>query len=222
MDGPPLVRAAYRLPFTGCRCMSGNLFIVCAPSGAGKTSLVTALLKADPRVRLSVSYTTRGARPGEVDGRDYHFVARRKFEEMATAGLFLESAVVHGNYYGTSQDWINAQRAEGADILLEIDWQGAAQVRTMIPEAVGIFILPPSFETLVSRLNARAQDPPDVIARRLDAAREEISHVSDFNYVIINDNFDEAVRDLTCIVRARRLLASSQLARYSDLINRMK
>jgi guanylate kinase len=201
--------------------MSGNLFIVCAPSGAGKTSLVSALLKADPGIKLSVSYTTRNPRPGEVDGRDYHFVTNTKFEEMVEAGAFLESAFVHDNYYGTSQHWINEQRAAGADILLEIDWQGAAQVRRMIPDAVGIFILPPSFETLIGRLNKRAQDPPDVINRRLTAAREEISHVSEFNYVIINDNFDEAVLDLTSIVRARRLLAASQIARHSELIKRM-
>jgi guanylate kinase len=201
--------------------MSGNLFIVCAPSGAGKTTLVDALLKADSGIRLSVSYTTRPPRAGEVDGREYHFVSQEKFQEMAAAGAFLESALVHGNYYGTSQPWINDQRAAGADILLEIDWQGAAQVRKMMPDAIGIFILPPSFEALVGRLNKRAQDPPDVIARRIAGAREEISHVSEFKYVIINDKFDEAVKDLVSIVRARRLLATSQLARHSDLINRM-
>ena len=201
--------------------MSGNLFIVCAPSGAGKTTLVDALLKADSGIRLSVSYTTRKPRAGEVDGREYHFVSQEKFQEMAAAGAFLESALVHGNYYGTSQPWINDQRAAGADILLEIDWQGAAQVRKMMPDAIGIFILPPSFEALVGRLNKRAQDPPDVIARRIAGAREEISHVSEFKYVIINDKFDEAVKDLVSIVRARRLLATSQLARHSDLINRM-
>ena len=201
--------------------MSGNLFIVCAPSGAGKTTLVDALLKADSGIRLSVSYTTRQPRAGEVDGREYHFVSQEKFQEMSAAGAFLESALVHGNYYGTSQPWINDQRAAGADILLEIDWQGAAQVRKMMPDAIGIFILPPSFEALVGRLNRRAQDPPDVIARRIAGAREEISHVSEFKYVIINDKFDEAVKDLVSIVRARRLLATSQLARHSDLINRM-
>ena len=201
--------------------MSGNLFIVCAPSGAGKTTLVAELLKADRGLRLSISYTTRPARAGEVDGREYHFVSEQTFHEMAAAGAFLESAHVHGNYYGTSQPWINEQRAAGADILLEIDWQGAAQVRKMMPDAIGIFILPPSFEALVSRLNARAQDPPAVIARRIAAARAEISHVSDFKYVIINDKFDDAVLDLVCIVRARRLLASSQMARHRDLINRM-
>jgi guanylate kinase len=201
--------------------MSGNLFIVCAPSGAGKTTLVDALLKADSGIRLSVSYTTRQPRAGEVDGREYHFVSQEKFQEMSAAGAFLESALVHGNYYGTSQPWINDQRAAGADILLEIDWQGAAQVRKMMPDAIGIFVLPPSFEALVGRLNKRAQDPPDVIARRIAGAREEISHVSEFKYVIINDKFDEAVKDLVSIVRARRLLATSQLARHSDLINRM-
>jgi guanylate kinase len=201
--------------------MNGNLFIVCAPSGAGKTSLVGELLKADQGIRLSVSYTTRNPRPGEVDGREYHFVTQQKFEEMTNAGAFLESALVHGNYYGTSQHWINEQRAAGGDILLEIDWQGAAQVRKMIPDAIGIFVLPPSFESLIGRLNKRAQDPPDIIARRITAAREEISHVSEFNYVIINDKFDDAARDLTSIVRAQRLLASAQLARHSTLINRM-
>jgi guanylate kinase len=201
--------------------MSGNLFIVCAPSGAGKTTLVAALLKADPGIRLSVSYTTRNPRAGEIDGREYHFVSEQKFQEMAAAGAFLESAQVHGNYYGTSHPWINEQRAAGADILLEIDWQGAAQVRKMMSDAIGIFILPPSFDALVSRLTTRAQDPPDIIARRIAAAREEISHVSEFKYVIINDKFDEAVKDLVSIVRARRLLATSQLTRHSDLINRM-
>jgi guanylate kinase len=201
--------------------MSGNLFIVCAPSGAGKTTLVAALLKADPGIRLSISHTTRKPRAGEVNGRDYHFIDEKEFLKMASAGAFLESALVHGNHYGTSQPWILDQRAAGADILLEIDWQGAAQVRSLMPDAIGIFILPPSFEALVSRLNTRAQDPPDVIARRIAAAREEISHVSEFNYVIINDKFDEAVLDLRSIVRARRLLAVSQLARHSDLINRM-
>ena len=201
--------------------MTGNLFIVCAPSGAGKTSLVAELLKADPGIKLSVSYTTREPRPGEVDGRDYHFISRQVFDDMVKAGAFLESACVHGNHYGTSHPWIRDQRAAGADILLEIDWQGAAQVRQLMPDAIGIFIMPPSFESLLARLNTRAQDPPDVIARRVAAARAEISHVSEFKYVIINDKFDEAVRDLISIVRARRLLASSQLPRHSDLINRM-
>ena len=202
--------------------MTGNLFIVCAPSGAGKTSLVNELLQADPKIKLSVSYTTRRPRPGEVDGREYHFVTEQKFGQMAEQGAFLESALVHGNHYGTSQHWIAGQRAAGADILLEIDWQGAVQVRKLIPESIGIFILPPSFEALLARLNKRAQDPLDVIAQRLAAAREEINHVGEFNYVIINDNFNEAAQNLISIVRAQRLRTASQLARHGDLINRMK
>ncbi len=185
--------------------MSGNLFIVCAPSGGGKTSLVNELLKADPTVGLSISYTTRPPRPGEADGRDYHFVDEQRFKQLLEHGDLLESALVHGHHYGTSQSWVAEHRAAGDDIVLEIDWQGAAQVRRLIPEAIGIFILPPSFETLVSRLNKRAQDTPDVIAQRLAAAREEISHASEFDYVIINSDFEEAVRDLIAIVRAQRL-----------------
>jgi len=202
--------------------MTGNLFIVCAPSGAGKTSLVGELLKVDTQISLSVSYTTRQPRPGEVDGREYHFVSEQKFEQMLEQGEFLESALVHGNHYGTSQRWINGQRSGGSDILLEIDWQGAAQVRKLMPEAIGIFILPPSIEALTRRLNERAQDSQDVIARRLAAARMEISHVAEFNYVIINDNFGQAAQDLISIIRAQRLLAPVQLGRHNDLINRMK
>ena len=202
--------------------MTGSLFIVCAASGTGKTSLVKELLKADPGIKLSVSYTTRQPRPGEIADREYHFVSPQEFEQMLERGEFLESAQVHGNYYGTSQRWITAQRATGSDILLEIDWQGAAQVRKLIPDSVGVFILPPSFEALTARLNKRAQDRPEVIARRLAAAREEISHFTEFDYVIINDEFDAAVEDLSSIVRARRLLLPVQLARHQDLINRMK
>ena len=202
--------------------MNGNLFIVCAPSGAGKTSLVNELLQADPRIRLSVSYTTRRPRPGEVDGREYHFVTEQEFAQMIARGDFLENALVHGNHYATSAHWISEQRAAGHDIMLEIDWQGASQVRQLIPEAIGIFILPPSFETLLARLNKRAQDSPDVIARRLAAARDEISHAGEFKYVIINDNFSEAAQDLISIVRAERLLTPVQLARHSKQINRMK
>ena len=202
--------------------MNGNLFIVCAPSGAGKTSLVGELLKADPQIRLSVSYTTRKPRPGEVDGREYHFVTEQEFAQMTARGAFLENALVHGNHYATSAHWISEQRSAGQDIMLEIDWQGASQVRQVIPEAIGIFILPPSFETLMSRLNKRAQDSPDVIARRLTAARDEISHAGEFKYVIINDNFTEAAQDLISIVRAQRLLTPVQLARHGSLINRMK
>jgi len=202
--------------------IAGNLFIICAPSGAGKTSLVNALLEREPQIELSISYTTRPPRPGEAHGREYHFVSRETFLAMAQRGEFLESAEVHGNLYGTSQPWIDARRREGLDILLEIDWQGAQQVRRLIPEAVGVFILPPSLEILRKRLTARGQDSDEVIDQRLANAREEIAHVEEFDYVIINQNFDVAVVDLVSIVRAQRLRITAQLTRYRDLINSMK
>ncbi|HZP91987.1 MAG TPA: guanylate kinase [Burkholderiales bacterium] len=202
--------------------MTGNLFVVCAPSGAGKTSLVRALLARDPHVHLSVSHTTRAARPGERDGRDYHYVSRETFQRMVEAGEFLESAEVHGNYYGTSQRWVDEQRSHGNDIVLEIDWQGARQVRRLIAETIGIFVLPPSLEVLRARLTDRRQDSPSVIERRLAAARSEIAHVEEFDYVIINKDFDDAVEDLASIVRATRLRLPVQLARNSALINSLK
>lgn len=201
---------------------AGNLFIVCAPSGAGKTSLVNALLEREPDIELSVSFTTRAPRHAEVDGRDYHFVTRETFLAMAARGDFLESAEVHGNLYGTSQPWIDARRAEGRDIVLEIDWQGARQVRGLIPEAVGVFILPPSLDALHRRLTSRGQDSAEVIERRLANARAEIAHVEEFDYVIINQSFDVAVTDLVSIVRAQRLTVTAQLTRHQELINAMK
>ncbi len=202
--------------------MKGNVFIICAPSGAGKTSLVAELLRRDRSARLSVSHTTRAPRPGEQDGRDYHFVARPAFEAMIERGEFLESAEVHGNLYGTSQAWIDEQLARDVDIVLEIDWQGAQQVRRLIAEAIGIFILPPSPETLRRRLIDRGQDSKAVIERRLQAARGEIAHLSEFDYVMINNNFDDAVEDLVSIVRATRLRIAAQVSRHSDLINSLK
>ena len=202
--------------------MKGNAFIVCAPSGAGKTSLVAELLRRDRNVRLSVSHTTRAPRPGEQEGRDYRFVSRPAFESMIKRGEFLESAEVHGNLYGTSQAWIDQQRARNADIVLEIDWQGARQVRKLIPEAIGIFILPPSPDTLRRRLVERGQDSNDVIERRVRAAQGEIAHLAEFDYVIINSNFDDAVEDLVSIVRAIRLRIDAQVSRHSDLINLLK
>ena len=201
---------------------AGNLFIICAPSGAGKTSLVNALLEREPDIELSVSYTTRPPRTGEEHGREYHFVSRDVFLAMASRGEFLESAEVHGNLYGTSQSWINERRATGRDIVLEIDWQGAQQVRRLVPGAIGVFIVPPSLQILRKRLTARGQDSAEVIERRLANAREEIGHVEEFDYVIINQNFDIAVVDLVSIVRAQRLKLITQLDRYSDLINGMK
>jgi len=202
--------------------VKGNVFIVCAPSGAGKTSLVRELLARDPNVQLSVSYTTRAPRPGEQDGRDYHFVTRPVFLAMLERAEFLESAEVHGNLYGTSQAWIEAHRGQGHDIVLEIDWQGAQQVRKVIPEAIGIFILPPSLEVLRQRMMDRRQDSAAVIERRLKAARGEIAHLEEFDYVIINNNFDEAVGDLASIVRSARLRLLAQIERHIDLINSLK
>ncbi len=202
--------------------MTGNVFIICAPSGAGKTSLVAELLRRDGNTLLSVSHTTRAPRPGERDGRDYHFVSRPAFVAMLERGEFLESAEVHGNLYGTSQGWIDKQRARDVDIVLEIDWQGAQQVRRLIPDAIGIFILPPSPETLRRRLIDRGQDSDAVIERRLQAARGEIAHLSEFDYVMINASFDDAVEDLVSIVRATRLRTPVQVSRHIDLINSLK
>jgi guanylate kinase len=192
--------------------VAGSLFILCAPSGAGKTSLVKALLEADPAIKVSVSYTTRPPRAGEADGVDYHFVTRTRFDELQAQNEFLESAFVHGNYYATSHTWIGRQVATGQDVLLEIDWQGAAQVRKLLPDAVTIFILPPSLESLEERLNRRGLDAPEVIAQRLAAAREEICHVNEFDYVIINEDFSRAAKDLCAIVRASRLRRVQQLS----------
>jgi len=200
--------------------MSGILFIVSSPSGGGKTSLVKALLEAEPGLRLSVSHTTRPARPGEVDGRDYYFVTPAVFERMLEAGEFLESAMIYGNRYGTSQKWIERERAEGRDVLLEIDWQGAQQVRRLMRQVASIFILPPSPEVLESRLRGRGQDSDEVVARRLAAAREEISHAGEYDYVIINDDFNRAAQDLRSIVRAEQLKLARQLARNVNLFNR--
>ncbi len=201
--------------------MSGNLLIVSAPSGAGKTSLVAALLDADPRVSKSVSFTTRAPRNGEVNGREYNFVSVAQFESMRADGEFVESALVHGNHYGTSHKWMSARIAEGVDILLEIDWQGAAQVRRVHTDAVGIFILPPSYAALLSRLTGRATDAPAVIAQRLHNAREEMAHLFDFDYVIINQDFDLAAQELSAIVVAERLKRARQVARNQALIDQL-
>jgi guanylate kinase len=200
---------------------SGTLFIVSAPSGAGKTTLVSGLLAADPMIRKSVSYTTRKPRLGEENGQDYHFVDAAEFERMRTKGEFLETAEVHGNLYGTSKRTVETETAGGSDVVLEIDWQGAAQIRKLHPRAVAIFILPPSIEALEKRLRGRGQDSPDVIAKRIAAARGEISHVGEFDYVIINEEFNRAAQDLISIVRAERLRLPRQLARHTDLINQV-
>ena len=200
----------------------GNVFVVTAPSGAGKTTLVAALLAADQNVQLSVSFTTRAPRAGEVNGKDYHFVERAEFERMINAGELLEHAEVYGNYYGTSQRWISEVLDNGRDILLEIDWQGAQQVRRLFPEAIGLFVLPPSVDVLETRLRNRGKDSEETIARRMAAAREEISHVEELDYVIVNEHIDEAVRDIVSIVRAERLTLPRQSVRHAALITSLK
>ncbi len=196
----------------------GNLYIISAPSGAGKTSLVKALLQSEVDLSLSVSYTTRAPRPEEVDGRDYHFVSREGFEERLKQGEFLESAQVYGNFYGTSKTWINEALRASRDILLEIDSQGARQVRQVFPASVSIFVLPPSLQVLEARLRNRAQDSLEVISQRLASARDEISHVGEYDYVILNDRLDRALDDLKCIVHAERLRVEKQLARHHSLL----
>lgn len=196
----------------------GNLFIITAASGAGKTSLVKALLAKDAHLKLSISHTTRKPRPGEVDGADYHFVDDVSFSHMLGEAQFLESAEVHEARYGTSQAAVNAPLTAGFDVILEIDWQGAEQVRRLYPKAVSIFVLPPSVATLAHRLNTRGQDSSETIAKRVAAAREEMRHVSEFDYVTINDDFDIALQDISAIIRTQRLASAVQLQRYASLI----
>jgi guanylate kinase len=208
----PTVIATKAPPASGC------LFVVAAPSGGGKTSLVKALLEREPGMRLSVSYTTRPPRPGERDGVDYHFVDEPTFATLKDRGEFLEHALVHGNWYATSATWLRKEVEAGHDVLLEIDWQGARQVRSLIPGAVLIFILPPSLALLKERLEKRGQDSPEVIARRLENAREEMRHCGEFDYVIMNQDFARAVDDLSVIVRAARLAAPRQQARHAAVV----
>ena len=192
--------------------------MVAAPSGGGKSSMVNALLEREPEIRLSVSYTTRPPRPGESEGNHYHFLDVPTFLELKARGEFLEHAFVHGNWYATSATWLQAEVSAGQDVLLEIDWQGAAQVRRLVTDSVHIFILPPSIEALKERLTKRAQDPPDIIAERLTAAREEMRHCGEFDYVIMNQDFARAVDDLSVIVRAARLTAARQQVRHAKAL----
>ena len=194
----------------------GRLFMVTAPSGAGKSSLVSALLNHDHSLVLSISHTTRDPRPGEKDGREYHFISVAEFEERKEKGEFLESALVHGNYYGTSRVWIEQQMAAGRDVLLEIDWQGARQVRSKFPDTVGIFILPPSIDTLSARLHKRGTDSEATITRRLLGAGAEIAHAPEFEYVIINDDFETARSQLQSSVTASRLSYRHQAVRHRE------
>jgi len=195
-----------------------TLYVVSAPSGAGKTSLVKALVDATPGVTVSVSHTTRAPRPGEQDGINYHFVSKATFETMMGQGVFLEHALVFDNYYGTSGDWVNAQLEAGADVILEIDWQGARQVRQRLPQACGIFVLPPSRAALEQRLRGRGQDSEDVIARRMRDAQAEMSHYGELDYLVINDDFATALGELRAIVLARRLVLAAQRQRHAALL----
>ena len=201
--------------------ISGDLFIISAPSGAGKTSLVKSLLKSDLGLNLSVSHTTRPPRSSEVDGEDYHFVSRETSQRMLNTGEGLESAEVYGNFYGTSEKWIHDKISTGQNIILEIDCQGAKQVQRIFTQSIGIFILPPSLDALAMRLSSRSQDGPEVIQKRLAAVREEISHIHDFDYIIINNQLEYALHELICIIKAERLRRHRQLIKYHTLISQL-
>ncbi|MFC6670831.1 guanylate kinase [Marinobacterium aestuariivivens] len=198
--------------------LKGTLYIVSAPSGAGKTSLVRQLLARDSLVRVSVSHTTRTMRPGETDGHDYNFVTMETFNALIEEGRFLEFAEVFGNKYGTSQCWVQEQLDQGIDVILEIDWQGAQQVRRLMPEAVSIFILPPSREALRERLTGRGQDDETVIDGRMAEAVSEMSHFGEYDYLIINDRFEQALGELHAVLVARRLRMDVQQHRQLELI----
>ncbi len=198
--------------------MRGTLFIVAAPSGAGKSSIVNACLARDPNIALSISFTSRASRPGERHAQHYHFIATEEFQRMIDAGDFFEHALVHGDLKGTARQSVEPQLAAGRDVLLEIDWQGARQVRDKVRDAVGIFILPPSREALEERMRKRGQDSDDTIARRLAAAREEMSHYHEFDYVIVNETFETAVWEMCSIFTASRLRRDAQAQRHAGMI----
>ena len=201
--------------------MTGQLIIVAAPSGAGKTSLVKALLESDPQLRVSVSYTSRPPRPGEIDGVHYHFIDATRFAPLIAGDALLEHAEVHGFHYGTGRAEVEAELLAGHDVLLEIDWQGAAQVRERMPRARSIFILPPSRDSLLERLNKRGLDSAEVIARRIHNAREEIAHAADFDFLIVNDRFEQALSELRSIITAQRLHRAVQQVRLAQLLQQL-
>ncbi len=200
---------------------SGSLFVISAPSGAGKTSLVHALLERKPGIALSISTTTREPRPGEENGREYNFTTVEKFKAAEKQGEFLETALVHGNYYGTSKTWVKKQLASGIDVLLEIDWQGAEQVMKIFPETVSVFILPPSMQALNERLHKRGQDSEETITKRLQGASAEMIHANLFEFVIINDDFDTALDQLCAVVSIARLRFSKQAATHKDVFKQL-
>lgn len=196
----------------------GTLYVVAAPSGAGKSSLVNAVLAKEPGIALSISFTSRAPRPGERHAQHYHFVDKAEFERMIAAGDFFEHALVHGDYKGTARQSVEPQLAAGKDVLLEIDWQGARQVREKMPDCISVFILPPSKDALETRMRNRGQDSEETIARRLAAAREEMSHYDEFDYVIVNEHFDAAAAELRAIFVAQRLKRAAQATRHAALI----
>jgi len=211
----------HRIPQETIMSATGTLYIVSAPSGAGKTSLVKALVDAQPQVRVSVSHTTRAMRPGEVDGVNYHFVTREDFLERLERNEFLEHAEVFGNLYGTSQRWLEQTLEEGYDLILEIDWQGAQQVRRLMPQARSIFILPPTQDALRQRLTNRGQDSDEIIERRMREAVSEMSHYVEYDYLVINDDFAHALADLQAIFRANQLRQATQQQRYGSLLSQL-
>lgn len=201
---------------------TGTLYIISAPSGGGKTSLVSALLESVANLEVSVSHTTRLPRPGENNGVDYYFVDEQTFEQAIAKNAFIEYAKVFGNYYGTSQAWVKQKLQAGIDIILEIDWQGAKQVRSIMPEAIGIFILPPTWEVLEKRLRQRAQDSEEVINKRMAQAQDEMSHYHEYDYLIVNDNFAKALADLNAIIHVRRLRLPIQKIEQSHLLEKLR
>jgi guanylate kinase len=201
--------------------MRGTLYIVAAPSGAGKSSLVNAVLAKEPGIALSISFTSRAPRPGERHAQHYHFVDKSEFERMIAAGDFFEHALVHGDYKGTARQSVEPQLAAGKDVLLEIDWQGARQVRAKMPECISVFILPPSRDALETRMRNRGQDSDATIARRLAAAREEMSHYDEFDFVIVNEHFDAAAAELRAIFVAHRLRRVAQAERHAALLDEL-
>lgn len=200
---------------------TGHFFVIAAPSGTGKTSLVRALINNINDLKISISYTTRPPRPGDIEGKDYHFVSNEQFEQMQEKKAFLEYATIYNYHYGTSRQWVIEQLANGIDILLEIDWQGAQQIRQQFPQAILIFIVPPSLEILKQRLQNRRQDVSEVIARRMANAQLEISHYSEFDYLVINDKFEQALADLQHIILAERLRCPKQAIRNTDLLAKL-
>lgn len=200
---------------------NGQLFVVSAPSGAGKSSLVQALTRTERNIVVSVSHTTRTAREHERDGVHYFFVDEKEFQAMAADGAFLEHARVFGHYYGTSQRAVEQALDGGLDVVLEIDWQGARQVRKLMPGCIGIFVLPPDTTALEKRLRERGQDAENVIERRLREARDDASHYGEFDYLVVNDNFDDAAQDFAAIVRAQRLSVGRQSERHRALIEKL-